>query len=67
LIDEVRVSGFLQSAIERGGAIGVAVAPAGLKAGCPGLATNANSRARSHNRRGQVANEDAAPCGSPAA
>src|SRR4029450_2611571 len=36
LIDEVRVSGFLQSAIERGGAIGVAVAPAGLKAGCPG-------------------------------
>jgi polar amino acid transport system substrate-binding protein len=36
LIDEVRVSGFLQSAIERGGAIGVAVAPAGVKAGCPG-------------------------------
>jgi polar amino acid transport system substrate-binding protein len=36
LIDEVRVSGFLQSAIERGGAIGVAVAPAGLKAECPG-------------------------------
>jgi polar amino acid transport system substrate-binding protein len=36
LIDEVRVSGLLQSAIERGGAIGVAVAPAGVKAGCPG-------------------------------
>jgi polar amino acid transport system substrate-binding protein len=36
LIDEVRVSGFLQSAIERGGAIGVAIAPAGVKAGCPG-------------------------------
>ena len=36
LIDEVRASGFLQSAIERGGAIGVAVAPAGAKAGCPG-------------------------------
>jgi polar amino acid transport system substrate-binding protein len=36
LIDEVRVSGFLQSAIERGGAIGVAIAPAGMKAGCPG-------------------------------
>jgi polar amino acid transport system substrate-binding protein len=36
LIDEVRASGFLQSAIERGGAIGVAVAPAGVKAGCPG-------------------------------
>jgi polar amino acid transport system substrate-binding protein len=36
LIDEVRTSGFLQSAIERGGAIGVAVAPAGVKAGCPG-------------------------------
>jgi polar amino acid transport system substrate-binding protein len=35
-IDEVRVSGFLQGAIERGGAIGVAVAPAGVKAGCPG-------------------------------
>ena len=35
-IDEVRVSGFLQSAIEHGGAIGVAVAPAGVKAGCPG-------------------------------
>ena len=36
LIDEVRASGVLQSAIERGGAIGVAVAPAGVKAGCPG-------------------------------
>src|SRR5215467_11434662 len=36
LIDEVRMSGFLQSAIERGGAIGVAVAPAGVKVGCPG-------------------------------
>jgi len=36
LIDEVRASGFLQSAIERGGAIGVAIAPAGVKAGCPG-------------------------------
>ena len=36
LIDEVRVSGLLRSAIERGGAIGVAVAPAGVKAGCPG-------------------------------
>jgi polar amino acid transport system substrate-binding protein len=36
LIDEVRLSGFLQSAIERGGAIGLAVAPAGVKAGCPG-------------------------------
>jgi polar amino acid transport system substrate-binding protein len=36
LIDELRASGFLQSAIERGGAIGVAVAPAGAKAGCPG-------------------------------
>ena len=36
LIDEVRVSGFLRSAIERGGAIGVAIAPAGVKAGCPG-------------------------------
>jgi polar amino acid transport system substrate-binding protein len=36
LIDEVRASGFLQSAIERGGAIGVAVASAGVKAGCPG-------------------------------
>ena len=36
LIDEVRASGFLQSAIVRGGAIGVAVAPAGVKAGCPG-------------------------------
>jgi polar amino acid transport system substrate-binding protein len=37
LIDEVRASGFLQSAIERGGAIGVAVASAGVKAGCPGV------------------------------
>ena len=36
LIDEVRTSGFLQGAIERGGAIGVAVAPPGEKAGCPG-------------------------------
>ena len=36
LIDDVRASGFLQSAIERGGAIGVAVAPAGARAGCPG-------------------------------
>jgi polar amino acid transport system substrate-binding protein len=36
LIDELRASGLLQSAIERGGAIGVAVAPAGVKAGCPG-------------------------------
>ena len=36
LIDEVRTSGFLQSAIERGGAIGVTVAPAGVRAGCPG-------------------------------
>ena len=36
LIDEVRVSGFLESAIERGVAIGVAIAPAGVKAGCPG-------------------------------
>jgi polar amino acid transport system substrate-binding protein len=36
LIDEARASGLLQNAIERGGAIGVAVAPAGVKAGCPG-------------------------------
>ena len=36
LIDEARASSFLQSAIERGGATGVAVAPAGVKAGCPG-------------------------------
>jgi polar amino acid transport system substrate-binding protein len=36
LIEEVRMSGFLRSAIERGGAIGVAVAPAGVKVGCPG-------------------------------
>ena len=36
LIDDVRASGFLQSTIERGSAIGVAVAPAGARAGCPG-------------------------------
>lgn len=36
LIDEARASGLLQSAIARGGAIGVAVAPPGVKAGCPG-------------------------------
>jgi polar amino acid transport system substrate-binding protein len=36
LIDEARASGSLQRAIERGGAVGVAVAPAGVKAGCPG-------------------------------
>jgi polar amino acid transport system substrate-binding protein len=36
LIDETRASGFLQRAIERGGAIWVVVAPAGVKAGCPG-------------------------------
>jgi polar amino acid transport system substrate-binding protein len=36
LIEEARVSGLVQSAIERGGAIGVAVAPAGVKTGCPG-------------------------------
>ena len=37
LVDDVRASGFLQSAIERGGAIGVDVAPAGPKrTGCPG-------------------------------
>ena len=36
LIDEARASGLLQRAIERGGAVGVAVAPAGVKAGCPG-------------------------------
>ena len=36
LIDEARASGVLQSAIARGGAVGVAVAPAGVKAGCPG-------------------------------
>jgi polar amino acid transport system substrate-binding protein len=36
-LDEVRASGFLQSAIERGGAIGVEMAPAGLERyGCPG-------------------------------
>jgi polar amino acid transport system substrate-binding protein len=36
LINETRGSGLLQAAIERGGAIGVAAAPAGVKAGCPG-------------------------------
>ena len=36
LIDEARASGLLQGAIERGGAVGVAMAPAGVKAGCPG-------------------------------
>ena len=36
LIDELRASGALQRAIAQGGAIGVAVAPAGVKAGCPG-------------------------------
>jgi len=36
LIDELRGSGALQHAIEHGGAIGVAIAPAGAKAGCPG-------------------------------
>jgi polar amino acid transport system substrate-binding protein len=36
LIDEWRASGALQEAIERGGAIGVAVAPVAAKAGCPG-------------------------------
>jgi polar amino acid transport system substrate-binding protein len=36
LIDEVRASGFLQNAIAHGGAIGVAVAPPEVKAGCPG-------------------------------
>lgn len=36
LIDEARGSGLLQGAIERGGAVGVAMAPAGVKAGCPG-------------------------------
>ena len=36
LIDAARASGVLQSAIERGGAVGVAVAPAGVKAGCLG-------------------------------
>ena len=47
LIDEVRVSGLLRSAIERGGAIGVAVAPAGVKAGCPGHDALAPSRSSS--------------------
>jgi polar amino acid transport system substrate-binding protein len=37
LIDEVRASGFIRNAIERGGAIGVDVAPAALERyGCPG-------------------------------
>ena len=36
LIDDARASGLLQRAIETGGAVGVAVAPAGVKAGCPG-------------------------------
>jgi polar amino acid transport system substrate-binding protein len=36
LIDETRASGLLQRAIETGGATGVALAPAGVKAGCPG-------------------------------
>ena len=36
LIDEARASGLLQRAIEHGGAIGVSLAPAGVKAGCPG-------------------------------
>ncbi len=36
-IDDVRASGFLQTAIEKGGAIGVALAPAGPERyGCPG-------------------------------
>lgn len=36
-IDDVRASGFLQAAIEKGGAIGVALTPAGPKRyGCPG-------------------------------
>jgi polar amino acid transport system substrate-binding protein len=36
-IDDVRASGFLQAAIDKGGAIGVALAPAGPKRyGCPG-------------------------------
>jgi len=36
-IDEVRASGFLQDAIDRGGAIGVVMAPAGnQRYGCPG-------------------------------
>lgn len=36
LIDEARASGALQRAIENGGAVGTAMAPAGVKAGCPG-------------------------------
>lgn len=36
LIDEARASGLIQRAIETGGAVGTAVAPAGAKAGCPG-------------------------------
>jgi len=32
----MRASGALQRAIEAGGASGVALAPAGVKAGCPG-------------------------------
>ena len=37
LINDVRDSGFLKNAIERGGAIGVDVAPAGPERhGCPG-------------------------------
>ena len=36
VIDEMRASGALQRAIEAGGASGVALAPAGVKAGCPG-------------------------------
>ncbi|MBV9537454.1 MAG: transporter substrate-binding domain-containing protein [Acidisphaera sp.] len=34
-IDALRASGAMQAAIERGGAVGVAVAPAGATAGCP--------------------------------
>src|SRR5262249_28036431 len=36
LIDEMRMLGVLQRGIEGGGVIGVAVAPAGVKVGCPG-------------------------------
>jgi polar amino acid transport system substrate-binding protein len=36
LVDEARASGWLRNAIERGGAIGVTMAPAGVQAGCPG-------------------------------
>jgi hypothetical protein len=36
LIEEMRASGALLAAIEKGGSVGVAVAPAGIKAGCPG-------------------------------